>query len=261
MSERPPPGYYPDPEDASRRRWWDGVAWGPLAPAALDPRPVDATAVRSLIEQERRGAPMAAAAITVGIVLYLMVNVASLFTIDDTRAQFEALKQNVSESVDASNDGRAAELVEPAVDAPLASSVQSLASMLLIGVAVIFIRWNYRVAQSARALGLSDWAPAWAIFGWVIPLAALVLPYLVMRAAVPSHHPTRVTIKRWWSAWIALQLAGTILAFVPLLLDVQMSVLITTSVVYAVIVGAAGFAARSVIVEVGAVHHELTGVS
>lgn len=28
----PPPGYYPDPEDATRRRWWDGHAWAILVP-------------------------------------------------------------------------------------------------------------------------------------------------------------------------------------------------------------------------------------
>jgi hypothetical protein len=33
----PPPGWYPDPSDGSRRRYWDGHAWGPAEPASQPP--------------------------------------------------------------------------------------------------------------------------------------------------------------------------------------------------------------------------------
>jgi len=253
MSDLPPPGYYPDPQDASRRRWWDGTQWGPLAPPTISPPIFDAT---DSIERARRAAPAAAAAIMVGIVLYLLINVASLFAVDDSRAQIEAMRDNIAESAQAQEEGRTAQLVEPELEAPLASSVRSMASIGLIGVGFLFMRWHYRIAQSARALGLSQWPPAFAIVGWLIPLANLVLPYLVMRESVPEEHPTRATIRRWWSAWIAMQIAAALLAVVPLLVDLQFSVLAATSVVYAVIVFAAGFAARSMILEIGAVHRE-----
>ena len=32
MNGSPPPGWYPDPADASRRRYWDGSAWPPVRP-------------------------------------------------------------------------------------------------------------------------------------------------------------------------------------------------------------------------------------
>lgn len=39
----PPAGYYPDPEDASQRRWWDGRRWTeqrvPLGPVVPPPPP------------------------------------------------------------------------------------------------------------------------------------------------------------------------------------------------------------------------------
>ncbi len=31
-SDRPRPGWYPDPESPSRFRYWDGERWGPTAP-------------------------------------------------------------------------------------------------------------------------------------------------------------------------------------------------------------------------------------
>jgi hypothetical protein len=34
----PLPGWYPDPSGAAGQRYWDGVEWGPTAPAAPAPK-------------------------------------------------------------------------------------------------------------------------------------------------------------------------------------------------------------------------------
>ena len=36
---KPPAGWYPDPNDPSAKRWWDGTSWGPAAPPP-QPTPV-----------------------------------------------------------------------------------------------------------------------------------------------------------------------------------------------------------------------------
>ena len=49
MSESPPQaGWYPDPSDASRRRYWDGHTWGPAEPYRS---PASTTATGSAAEE------------------------------------------------------------------------------------------------------------------------------------------------------------------------------------------------------------------
>jgi hypothetical protein len=41
MTESPPKaGWYPDPSDSSRRRYWDGHTWGPVEPTDQPPPPI-----------------------------------------------------------------------------------------------------------------------------------------------------------------------------------------------------------------------------
>ena len=43
-----PAGWYPNPEDTTQLRWWDGQAWGPTAPPTPSPVKGKGFAVTSL---------------------------------------------------------------------------------------------------------------------------------------------------------------------------------------------------------------------
>ena len=63
-----------------------------------------------------------------------------------------------------------------AVDAGVTASVV-LHILLALAIAVVFIVWQYRHAKNAQFLGQSrGLGPGWAIGGWFVPLANLVLP-------------------------------------------------------------------------------------
>ena len=66
--------------------------------------------------------------------------------------------------------------------------------------AAAFVTWLYQARRNAGRLGGSPkWAPGWAVGGWFIPLASLVIPYLVVRevrrASAPAPQPVPVG---WW---------------------------------------------------------------
>ena len=72
---------------------------------------------------------------------------------------------------------------------------------LLVAVAA-FIAWLYRARREAERLGGAPvWAPWWAVGGWLVPVANLVLPYLVVRdvrrASGPGPH---APVGRWWAS-------------------------------------------------------------
>lgn len=58
-----------------------------------------------------------------------------------------------------------------------AAAVSGLHLLLVVGLAVVFIIWQWRHAKNAQVLGASGGlGPGWAIGGWFVPLANFVLP-------------------------------------------------------------------------------------
>ena len=59
-----------------------------------------------------------------------------------------------------------------------------LKSLLIVAIAPTFIVWLFLVLKNLVMRGIRVWAPGWAIGGWFIPVANLVLPALVVNGAV-----------------------------------------------------------------------------
>ena len=87
--------------------------------------------------------------------------------------------------------------------------------LLVVGLAagIVWIVWQWRVAKNVELFSdvSTRFSPSWSIWGWIIPLASLVIPVLVMqdlwRASVPGgsrsgNRRGSVLIGVWWAAFI-----------------------------------------------------------
>jgi len=81
-----------------------------------------------------------------------------------------------------------------------------------------FLHWEYRFLRRARALDIEfGGKPGWVLVWWLVPLANLVKPFHVVRAALtgvgtaPGRAPMRAsTLELWWAAWLGYTLLSRV---------------------------------------------------
>jgi hypothetical protein len=89
---------------------------------------------------------------------------------------------------------------------------------LAAGIAVI--GWLRRARANAEALSPAPHrlSAGWAVGAWFVPVAAYVLPYVVVvdvvRAGAPGERPT-VALRVWWAGWIGASLVLTVTSYGP----------------------------------------------
>jgi hypothetical protein len=98
------------------------------------------------------------------------------------------------------------------------SAASSLFVLAQFVIAVLFIVWMFRAAKNHEALGRSNtrFGPGWAIGGWFVPVANLVLPVLIVQdlwrggdASRPRDDAAWRNVRGswlvgcWWAAWVA----------------------------------------------------------
>jgi hypothetical protein len=91
------------------------------------------------------------------------------------------------------------------------AAISLVVILVLVYTAVVFIVWLYRARKNLVTWGIQGlgWGPGWAIGGWFIPLANLVIPKLVVdtvwsgsRLPHTEHVARRSSNALIWSWWL-----------------------------------------------------------
>jgi hypothetical protein len=143
-----------------------------------------------------------------------------LFTVDALAGVFGivALANRLGVIRDLQNGNFGLDIGKRAQDADdLANAAGAILAVLGVVTAVVFIIWMWRVAKNNEALGRLNprFGPGWAIGGWFIPFANLVIPVLMMQDLWRGSDPSvprgdmnwrsargSGLIGWWWGFWI-----------------------------------------------------------
>jgi len=151
-----------------------------------------------------------------------VLQLALVFTVSDRARSLVYLHRGIDAYVDGHTAaGRA--WFDKAGSSGQSGPLGAVTNLVTITVLVLMVVWTYRSAVNARALGRRGerLAPLWAIFGWFIPLASWVLPYLLIQdlwrssdVAAPRGDgwralPASGLVRGWW----IVRLAGQLLSY------------------------------------------------
>jgi hypothetical protein len=187
-------GWFADPQDASRLRWWDGTRWTehthPLPGAAHVPSLPGWWSGFSLVVQAALLACVAASSFT------LWVDLETLAFVEEVRLRPDAVTIADAERIDALTLWTLLELL----------------AMVVTG--VLFIVWLYTAHRSSRMdRRLLRHKSGWAIGGWFVPFLNLWRPFQMVsdvRSGATGDGSARVSFLQgwWWGTWVVLTVAS-----------------------------------------------------
>jgi hypothetical protein len=256
-AHRPAPGWYDDPANPGRPRWWDGHRWAastapPSAPGwspTQSTLPPNRTPLDLDMAQEQRSGRRARALLILGIFGYGLNGLVTVGVLNASLPYFREVFR-------ATSRGRAVPVQPPPSDSliflNLFSYVTALAS-LAAGIA--FVVWFYRSVVNAKALGLPQrLSPVWAILGFILPVIQWWFPWWSAKDLFPEGHEGRRLVTRWWLSWLSAQLL--LMLAIPAIFvseEVALGIAFVSLVLYVV----AGVLARSLVGAAGNVHQAL----
>lgn len=114
-------------------------------------------------------------------------------------------------------DGAFSDFAEVQDADDLAAATGGIYVLLFIATVVLWMIWQYRHGKNAEALGKRDGLGAgWAIGGWFIPIANLVLGPLQLHQSARASDPDAPSgqgrapglVAVWWALWVAQGVIG-----------------------------------------------------
>ena len=205
----PPSGWYPDPNEPTRQRYWDGERWtddfAPHPPGYLAPPPpgyfIPASAgIRTAPFESARGL---ANATIVLLAITALLSIASVFVYLDRASLISDLLGDAG-TVSPSD-------VESADERVQAFALLGIASYVVTG--IVFVIWFQRCYKNSQALGTSNlrFSSGWAAGAWFVPFLNLVRPKQIADDIWKSTDPDAPAMQN--SSWMAARVPGLLHAW------------------------------------------------
>jgi len=245
-------GWYPDPSGQFTWRWWTGSLWSDF----VAPAPVNSFAAITPMQpplvvlqtSQARLDRFVSTSVWIWVSIGIVGVFASWASVGFYRSEwhwFHAVFHAI----------RLHQPPPPQPVMPWWSSFLSIVSLGTVALEVIFLIWQHRAANVAKALGYpARHSPGWGVGCWFVPVVNLWMPYQALRDCLPPNHPG---VRRLLYAWLLYLVMSSVVgpATIVALIGAPAvgTVLIAVSVILRIAFGVNAYAALSAI----AVDHRL----
>jgi Domain of unknown function (DUF4328)/Protein of unknown function (DUF2510) len=251
------PGWYPDPWQPARRRWWDGTSWSdhtwdpnqPAQPqAAPQPQPQPAFWLpppdpRRDLADERSAGVWAKRAFIALFVAKVASGLLSLVI-------FDSVIDDIRRAADTGTADQTSMSGWQILNLPVSI-------VLVLGFVGVII-WTYKAATVASKLNYpARHSATWAILGWIVPVINFWFPYQSVRDCLAPGNPERRTVRRWWTLYLIGSLAWIVVVVLAFVVGLAIALALSLPVI--VVSALELSAALRVVDAVGADHAEAIG--
>lgn len=187
----PPPGWYPDPNDAGAySRYWDGQQWTARQLLPRQGVTIDGAPPHDVSRPVGRGFLLLSRVVGIGMVFLMITTVArfvlhiwGIGMIDDAVATGDMTQPNRFDQLNQ------------------VSSIGTLVLLILVGIG--WMVWQYRLALANRGPDVRR-SPGWHAWSWIIPVGSLWMPFQNLDDLWQRLLPQRPSgwLRVWWACWL-----------------------------------------------------------